>query len=278
MTGQSFSSTRSRFLSIHAIALVLTLVVAMSMTMAITVDKPASAATYEVAKFDVPRGNGFGGATISYPKGITGQVGAAAISPGFTENRSALAWLAQVLAEQGFAVINIDTNSLFDSPGSRGDQLLAALKYLTGSSQIKNMVNPDKLAVLGHSMGGGGSLDAAKKFPSLKATVPLAPYNNGANYSSVKVPSLIIAGQSDRIAPVGVHARPFYQQQAGPKAYLEFAGGSHFTPISPNEITRIYTVAWLKRFVNGDTSVDSLLCPAPTDNRLSASLVSCPLP
>jgi dienelactone hydrolase len=48
-----------------------------------------------------------------------------------------------------------------------GRQLLAALDYLTGSSSVRTRIDPNRLAVAGHSMGGGGTLEAARTRPSL---------------------------------------------------------------------------------------------------------------
>ena len=75
------------------------------------------------------------------------------------------------LASHGFVVIGIETNSRNDFDTARGTQLLAALDYLTQQSPVRNRVDPNRLAVAGHSMGGGGALSAAIRRPSLKAAV-----------------------------------------------------------------------------------------------------------
>ena len=96
----------------------------------------------------------------------TGTFGAVAISPGFTATQSSIAWLGPRLASQGFVVITIDTNSVFDQPASRGTQLLAALDYLT---QQQLGPHPHRRRPgwrsPGHSMGGGGTLEAATDPP-----------------------------------------------------------------------------------------------------------------
>ena len=42
---------------------------------------------------------------------------------------------------------------------------------------MRSRIDASRLAVAGHSMGGGGSLEAALDRPSLQAAVPLAPWN-----------------------------------------------------------------------------------------------------
>lgn len=207
---------------------------------------------------------GFGAATIYYPT-AAGTYGGAAISPGYTETQSAISWFGPRLASHGFVVITINTNTTLDNPDSRGTQLLSALDYLTGSSSVKASVDASRLAVMGHSMGGGGSLAAAKTRPSLKAAIPLAPWHTDKTWPEVTTPTLIIGAESDGIAPVNSHAEPFYESlpTSAEHAYLELNGAGHNATNSDNATTSTQSVAWLKRFVNGDTAYNSYLCPGP---------------
>lgn len=209
---------------------------------------------------------GFGGGTIYYPTSTAeGTFGGVAISPGYTAAQSSIAWLGPRLASQGFVVITIDTNSPYDQPASRGDQLLAALDYLTQTSSVRSRVDGSRLAVMGHSMGGGGTLEAAKDRPSLRATVGLTPWNADKTWPEVRTPSLIIGAENDSIAPVSSHAEPFYASLPAttPKAYAELDGASHFAPNTSNTPIARNSIAWLKRFVDDDTRYQQFLCPAP---------------
>jgi dienelactone hydrolase len=84
-----------------------------------------------------------------------------------------MSWLGPRLASQGFVVFTIDTLTRYDQPSSRGDQLLAALDYLTQRSSVRTRIDASRLGVMGHSMGGGGSLEASKDRPALQAAIPL---------------------------------------------------------------------------------------------------------
>jgi predicted dienelactone hydrolase len=224
--------------------------------------------------------SGFGGGTIYYPTTTSaGTFGAVAVAPGYTASQSTMAWLGPRLASQGFVVFTIDTNTTSDQPSSRGDQLLRALDYLTTRSSVANRIDDDRLAVMGHSMGGGGSLEAAKDRPSLQAAIPLTPWNTDKTWPEVSTPTLIVGAQNDSIASVRSHAEPFYQSlpSSADKAYLELRGASHFAPNTDNTTIAKYSISWLKRFVDDDLRYDQFLCPAPsTSTTISEYRSTCP--
>ncbi|WP_051831627.1 dienelactone hydrolase family protein [Streptomyces violens] len=209
---------------------------------------------------------GFGGGTIYYPTSTSdGTFGAVAISPGYTAYQSSIAWLGPRLASQGFVVFTIDTNTTLDQPDSRGRQLLAALDYLTERSSVRNRIDSSRLGVMGHSMGGGGSLEAAKSRPSLQAAIPLTGWNLDKTWPEIKTPTLVVGADGDSIAPVATHSEPFYESLPGSldKAYLELNNATHFTPNTSDTTIAKYSISWLKRFIDNDTRYEQFLCPLP---------------
>jgi predicted dienelactone hydrolase len=156
---------------------------------------------------------------------------------------------------------------VFDQPDSRGAQLLAALDWAVNSSPAASRIDRNRLAVAGHSMGGGGSLRAATSRPSLQAAIPLAPWHSTKSWSSVRVPTLIIGGESDSVAPVSTHSELFYSSipSTTEKAYLELNNASHFFPQTANVPQASMMVSWLKAFVDNDIRYLPFLCPAPTN-------------
>ncbi|MFB9542773.1 alpha/beta hydrolase family protein [Micromonospora sagamiensis] len=237
---------------------------------------PFATASQTVSSLSV---SGFGGGVIYYPTSTSeGTFGAIAISPGYTASWSSISWLGPRIASHGFVVIGIETNSIFDQPDSRGRQLLAALDYLVQQSSVRSRIDGTRLAVAGHSMGGGGSLEAAVSRPSLQAAVPLAPWNTDKSWSDVRVPTLIIGGEYDTVAPVSSHSEPFYTSipATSEKAYLELNGESHFFPQSVDTPTAKQTVAWLKRFVDNDTRYEQFLCPGPSGLDIEEYRHTCP--
>lgn len=226
----------------------------------------ATAGPFAVSTSNVVLARGFGGGTIYYPT-ATGRYGVVAISPGFTATESSVAWLGRRLATHGLVVITINTNTTLDQPASRATQLMAALNHVvnSASSTVRSRVDSTRLAVAGHSMGGGGALIAAENNPTLKAALPLTPWNLSSSFTQVRVPTLIVGADGDAVASVAVHARPFYASLPATtfKAYAELNGASHFTPNSTNTPIGRYGTAWMKRFVDADSRYSPFLCGAP---------------
>jgi dienelactone hydrolase len=237
---------------------------------------PFATSTVTVSNASTP---GFGAATIYYPTSqAEGTFGGVAIVPGFLSSRSSTAWLGPRIASQGFVVINIDTNSGFDFPASRGTQLLAALDYLRNSSSVASRVDDNRLAVMGWSMGGGGTLEASSDRPTLQAAIPLAGWDTDTTWGELVTPTLVIGAQNDSVAPVAQHSEPFYNSMSASldKAYLELRGASHSAPTSPNTTIAKYSISWLKRFVDNDTRYEPFLCPPPNDSTISEYRNTCP--
>src|SRR4051794_15522317 len=225
---------------------------------------------------------GFGSATITYPTTTAdGTFGAVAIVPGFTATESSIAWLRPRVASQGFVVISFNTNSLYGQPGTRGDELLAALDWLTRTSSVRTRIDASRLAVMGHSMGGGGTLEAAKERPSLQAAIGLTPWDLDKTWPEIRTPALVIGAENDTVAPVSSHAIPFYTSLPGTldKAYLELNNATHFAPNTPNTTIAATSIAWLKRFVDDDTRYTPFICPSPaaaTSGAVSDYRSTCP--
>lgn len=238
-----------------------------------------------VANTKITSPSGYASGTVYYP--TTGSAyGLVSVTPGFTEGQSAVNWLGPLLASHGFVVVTIGTKTILDVPSSRAKQMMAALTQVTALSATKTSpfagkVDPARQAVMGHSMGGGGSLDAARDNPALKASIPLAPWETTKDYSRVTVPTLVVSCQSDAIAPVKDHANKFYDSLTPTlnKALIELKGANHFcTNSTANAPTRAligkYSISWLKRFVDGDTRYSPFLCGAPHQADLGGTLIS----
>jgi hypothetical protein len=103
----------------------------------------ASRGPFSVTTTDVTGQSGFGGGKIYTPSGHgCTTFGAVALSPGFLSPWAVTAWMGPRLASHGIVVIGIETNSVLDQPAQRGEQLLAALDYLTGPSPVRAARSP----------------------------------------------------------------------------------------------------------------------------------------
>ena len=209
---------------------------------------------------------GFGGGIIHYPTDTTqGTFGAVAVAPGFLGTSANYAWMGPRLASQGFVVFLINTDSRLDQPPSRGTQLLAALDYLVTSSSVRTRIDATRLAVAGHSMGGGGTLEAAKARPGLQAAIPLQPWHTDKTWPEVQVPTMIIGAEADTTAPVADHSEPFYQSipATTEKAYLELNDAEHRVGTTGDTTQAKFMIVWLKRYVDNDTRYEQFICPPP---------------
>jgi dienelactone hydrolase len=229
----------------------------------------ASRGPFSVGQFTISRPNGYGAGTVYYPTNAGAKVGVISIVPGFVSYQSSIAWWGPRLASHGFVVVTIDTNTTVDQPASRSTQQLKALDQVvalgnTSSSPLYGKVDGTRTGVMGWSMGGGGSLISAKNRPSIKAAAPQAPWNSSTNFSSLTVPTLIFSCQSDVVAPVASHANPFYSSMTrNPKQILEKTLGDHFCFNSANPTVGLKGVAWMKRFIDGDTRYTAFACNNP---------------
>lgn len=239
----------------------------------------ATTGPFAIASTNVPRGNGFGGGTIYYPTDTgQGTFGVLAISPGLNGTWPGIAWLGPRLASQGFVVFGIETNNLNDSPTSRGTQLLAALDYLTQSSTVRNRVDANRLAVAGHSMGGGGALDASLRRSSLRTAIGNAPYLPSGNLSNQRVPTLIYAMQNDTlVTPSGLTSMYNTVPAMTERAYIEVAGAGHNYIGQPSTTLARTMIPWLKIFIDDDARYSQFLCPMTDSSGISQYRNTCPL-
>jgi len=230
---------------------------------------------------------GFGGGVVHYPTDTSqGTYGAVVFAPGFLANSSHYSWLTQRIASHGFVVLAINTNGSLDNAASRGQQLLAARTWLLNSSSVTDRLDPSRIAVAGHSMGGGGSLEAANVLAGLRAVVPMQPFNSSwTNWNGITAPTLIIGSDGDTTAAVATHAIPFFQSIPGTtqKAYIELRNALHREPVNvafdgaENPIHAMYTVVWLKRHVDDDLRYQQFLCPNPgTSAAIRDFRIDCP--
>jgi hypothetical protein len=234
----------------------------------------AQRGTFATASTNVGGGHGFRSGVIYYPTDTSqGTFGAIAVVPGYTATWAAEgAWMGHWLASFGFVVIGIDTNSSTDGDTARGTQLLAALDYLTRESTVRGRVDPERLGVMGHSMGGGGAVNAAMRRPALQAAVPLAPASFSQNMSNVSVPTMIMGARNDGTISHSSLTNLYNSKPSSTEAaYVSLNSGGHGFPTWGNsEVTR-RVVPWLKIWIDNDTRYTPLMCPGLADSTGVAS-------
>jgi predicted peptidase len=101
-------------------------------------------------------------------------------------------------------------------------------------------IDPQRIFLLGHSMGGGGALHLAATYPQIWTGLAcLAPSFNG-KYSSLdglkNLPVYVVTGDKDRLVPVRKVRRLVEEmkQLNMDVVYQEIKGGRHFRTITHN--------------------------------------------
>jgi dienelactone hydrolase len=230
---------------------------------------------FEVRTYD-PAGqlDEFAGGTVFYPLTLSfdAPVGLIVFVPGFRASQGMYDWWGPALASFGYAVMIIDTNTPSDSQAARKSAAIAAIDFLKAEnsregSPLLGKLDLEKVALMGHSMGGGAVLQAAAELGNeLDAVIPLSLYccepgqSFSGNYSALAVPSLIFASSEDTVAPPAGHAKLLFDSinPNTPKAYIEFAAGDHMIAANggPDLATQgRMTLAWLKIHLENKTNL-----------------------
>ena len=209
-------------------------------------------------------GPDYNGATVYYPTGLGYPRASIVIVPGFFGTESDIEEWGPYLASHGIITMTIGTNNLWDQPADRATALIDGIETLKQEntrpdSPIFGIVNTEKFAVAGWSMGGGGAQLAAVLDPSIKAVMAFCPWLDPSqtpilNHSS---PVLIFSGEDDPTAPPADHANVHYTETPNQtdKLLFEIAGGFHNVANTPTggdgEIGKI-GLAWLQRYLIGN--------------------------
>ena len=240
---------------------------------------------FEVRTYDpAPQVDAFSAATIFYPLTLSfaPPIGAVVLMPGYGATSDAYAWWGPMLASFGYAVMIVDTNDLKDSLEARKNALIAAVEFVQAEnhqedSPIAGKIDTDKIAIMGHSLGGGASLQAAEQLgETIRAVISLTPYccelgqSFTGNFGSLGVPTMIVASAEDSVAPPEQHSWALYQSVADStaKLYLEFETGEHNLPTNDGEDLATlgrYSVAWLKLQVDHESSFSETIFGAQDD-------------
>jgi predicted dienelactone hydrolase len=226
------------------------------------------------------RGSGFNNGTIYYPNNTSqGTFAAIVVMPGFLSPKILMQWAGPKFASHGFVVMVMEPSTVLDFPGGRANQMQAALRWLTTSSPtaVRSRIDPSRLGAMGHSMGGGASLDVgSRNNPRMEAVVALQPWNI-ASYGNMSVPTMIIGASNDLIAATAGHSEPFYNSiRNAEKQYVELSGEGHLVGVTDHRQQSKSAIAWFKRYLDNDTRYDRFICPPPSGLGIAETRNTCP--
>ncbi|MFF4659039.1 alpha/beta hydrolase family protein [Streptomyces sp. NPDC001381] len=168
---------------------------------------------------------------------------------------------------------------LFPSHSAFADDLNAALTWLTtqnstAGSRFAGAVSTSRLAVSGHSMGGGAALVAAGRNPAVKSVTTLAAAETNPSAvsasGSLSIPVQYVGGSADSIAGVADNQQKMYDAKPSATQLRVITGGFHcgfedssgfgcdsgtITRAAQLKLTYGVTTAWLLYTLGVDTSL-----------------------
>lgn len=214
------------------------------------------------------------------------------VSAGFQMDRVQYTSYAHHLATWGFIVVLAD----YADRGFFADhaKLAADITAVIDWAIANHTVDAQRIAVAGHSLGGKLSVFAASQDPRIRAVVAWDPVDS-SNPSVVpeKIPNLTAAiavigettnagGGGMPCAPAAENYQQFYAAAPIPAIAITIAGADHMdwvddpscgfcgfcapgtiAPELVHKVTRRLDVAWLRRQLDGDASMDVWLDTPP---------------
>ena len=197
---------------------------------------------------------------VYYPTDANPPFAAVAVSDGFLGSGGCSGaqtgdW-GPLYASHGIVAMIVHTSGM-DQPNTRGQKLtkgIAAFKEENTRSESPLFGKlSGRYGTSGFSMGGGGTTYAASGDSSLKSSVAIMPY--GPTGSGMKVPTMIICGSSDTIAPCDSHGTPLYSQIPGstPKIRVTINSSHSGYAASGGNMEGAWGLAFQKVYLEGDT-------------------------
>jgi triacylglycerol lipase len=210
------------------------------------------------------KGSGFASATV-YSPNTPGNYALIVACPGFISPGLLIDGLAKRMATHGFVVAVVNTTTLIDFPSFRAAQVLAVVKAASAlnTGPAAGKIDPTRVAVAGHSMGGGATLEVSSSTPGIVAALAWAPWDlTTSKLKTSTVPTAIITDVADFVAPAGPFGRMYYDQipASTPKMLGDLSSLlSHFFPLVVGEPYSYTGISWMKRFADQDTRYSQLL-------------------
>ena len=201
------------------------------------------------------------------------------VSHGRSNATAALSWLGENLASKGYVVAAIRHADRPRSEPLEGPEMLLrrpldiafVARSLQSSLARDGLIDPDRTALIGYSMGGygvlidagaaldpqggpckwvpdgallpyasGGPLQSSTVVSHLRAVVAISPFGgavgawNAAAPAAITAPLLLIAGDRDHTVDYATGARAFFDEATGATRYLlTYRGAGHALGLGP---------------------------------------------
>jgi len=217
------------------------------------------------------------------------------ISPGFQLARTQYESYANHLASWGFVVILTDyaDTSFFPNHQKLADDVTAVIDHAVANTALA--IDPAKIGVAGHSLGGKISVFAASQDARIRAVVGWDPVDsNNPSVAPQKMTgmtaAIAIVGETTNASGGGMPCAPaadnftqFYAAAPSPAIALTVTGADHMDwvddpscgfcglcmagsidPAVVRTVTRRLDVAWLRFHLLGDAAMEAWITPPET--------------
>jgi hypothetical protein len=227
---------------------------------------------YKTATFTISTG------TVYHPTDAEPPFAGVALCGGFLNTGPEMAEWGTFYASHGIVTV-IATTGAADLPDLRATELLAAIEELKGENTKSGSALMGKLAgrygTSGYSMGGGATTIASGKSATLLTSVGLAAW--GPNGAAVQVPTLLLCGGSDTVAPCDMTDGAYTQiPEATRKMKVSINGVTHFDWFGPTNAgggtSGKYALAFQKVFLEGDQRWKPHLLSVPTNGTATGNI------
>lgn len=174
--------------------------------------------------------------SVWYPEALNTPYPAVVFAHGFVMGPGDYEGLAQGLVEAGYVFVSLGTEQGFapDHTAYGLDLAFVATQVVANAvgGVLDGLFN-GRVAIAGHSMGGGAAWLAAEANPPVDAFVGLAPAETNpsavAAGGSISAPSMVVSGTGDAVTPPSTQHVPLYESvgAAECKAFVSIVDGGH---------------------------------------------------
>ena len=156
-------------------------------------------------------------------------------------------WIGDYLASQGYLTFLFTVPSKWCvNPQQWSDGIRSAIDYLLSEkNSFYNIIHPRKIGVMGHSMGGLGTLIAGSEDSRIKCSVGLAPailpeyLSFPKEIYRIPIPTQLQIGSKDGIIPPENVKDFFTDLQSQKKSFIGIEGGNHMRFLDKTTISTI---------------------------------------
>ena len=182
---------------------------------------------------------------VWYPTEPTGAYPVVVFAHGFVMAPDDYEGLAAALVEAGYVFVSIGTEQGFMPSHEAYGQDLAFVAQEIANNAVGGVLDgayDGRIAIGGHSMGGGASWLSTESNPPVDAFFVFAPAETNpsaiAAGASIEVPALVVSGADDEVTPPATQHEPIYEAVVNSpcRAFVSIPDGGHCGYANPGTL------------------------------------------